>query len=50
MIPILYRSFETDFTKNGVGLLPDCPKCRVTEELNGKYECEFTYPTTGQFN
>lgn len=49
MIPILYRSFETDFTKNGIGLLPDCPKCRVTEELNGKYECEFTYPTTGQF-
>ena len=49
MIPILYRNFETDFTKNGIGLLPDCPKCRVTEELNGKYECEFTYPTTGQF-
>lgn len=49
MIPILYRSFETDFTKNGIGLLSDCPKCRITEELNGKYECEFTYPTTGQF-
>lgn len=49
MIPILYNSTETDFTKNGIGWLKDCIKCTVTEELNGSYECEFSYPITGQF-
>ena len=49
MIPILYNSTETDFTKNGIGWLKDCTKCTVTEELNGIYECEFQYPITGQF-
>lgn len=49
MIPILYNSSETNFTKNGIGWLKDCTQCTVTEELNGIFECEFTYPTTGQF-
>lgn len=49
MIPILYNSTETDFTKNGIGWLKDCTKCTVTEQLNGIYECEFSYPITGQF-
>lgn len=49
MIPILYNSTETNFTKNGIGWLKDCTKCTVTEELNGIYECEFQYPIVGQF-
>lgn len=48
MIPILYRSDETLFTSNGVGRLPDCVSCVVTEERNGIYECEFQYPVTGR--
>ena len=49
MIPILYNSTETDFTKNGIGWLKDCTKCSSTEELNGIFECEFSYPITGNF-
>lgn len=48
MIPILYKSTETSFTHNGKGFLSDCLKCTVTEERNGVYEAEFTYPITGR--
>lgn len=48
MIPILYSSTETAFTSNGIGRLRDCISCTVTEERNGKYECEFQYPVTGR--
>lgn len=47
MIPILYESTETEFTSNGLGRLRDCISCKVTEERNGIYECEFEYPVTG---
>lgn len=47
MIPILCESTETLFTSNGIGALPDCLSCLVTEERNGQYEVEFTYPITG---
>lgn len=47
MIPILYDSFETEFTSNGLGRLRDCISCVVTEERNGIYECDFKYPVTG---
>lgn len=47
MIPILYNTYETAFTSNGVGRLSDCISCLVTEERNGVYEVEFTYPITG---
>lgn len=49
MIPILYSANETTFTHNGIGRLVDCTKCLVTEERNGIFECEFSYPITGQF-
>lgn len=59
MIPILYDSplykevngetVEVTFDNGGIGFLKDCVKCTVTEELNGMYEAEFTYPITGQF-
>lgn len=48
MIPILYESNESAFTSNGVCRLVDCVSCEVTEERNGVYECEFTYPITGR--
>lgn len=48
MIPILYDYAEKRFTTNGVGRLSDCISCTVTEERNGIYECEFTYPITGE--
>ena len=49
MIPILYNNTETDFTRNGIGWLKDCTKCTSTEELKGIFECEFSYPITGNF-
>lgn len=49
MIPILYEATETEFTSNGIGRLRDCISCEVTEERNGKYEVEFTYPVTGKW-
>lgn len=47
MIPILFDRGETAFTSNGLGRLADCLTCTVTEERNGIYECQFTYPITG---
>lgn len=48
MIPVLYESTEVNFLRNGIGLLPDCTECIVTEERNGVYECEFKYPVKGR--
>ena len=47
MIPILYESGETEFTNNGLGRLRDCTECVVTEERNGIYELDFSYPVDG---
>ena len=47
MIPILYKKDEISFTSNGLGRLRDCISCKVTEERNGIYECDFEYPTDG---
>lgn len=44
----LYEASETQFTKNGLGSLPDALSCTVTEETNGQYELEMTYPRTGR--
>lgn len=49
MIPILFRTEDTDFTTNGMGRLSDCTSCTVTEERNGIYELELVYPVTGRF-
>lgn len=47
MIPILFEQNTTSFTSNGLGRLPECIRCLVTEERNGIYECQFEYPITG---
>ena len=48
MIPILYDSTEENFASNGLGRLRDCISCKVTEERNGIFECDFEYPVNGQ--
>lgn len=47
MIPILFEQDETVFETNSICRLRDCPRCEVTEERNGIYECEFDYPIDG---
>ncbi len=48
MIPTLYAPDETAFESDGLGLLPDCLSCEVTEERNGIFEAAIQYPTTGR--
>lgn len=47
MIPILYKSDETAFDTNGLGILTDAIDATVEEELNGVFELEMKYPVTG---
>lgn len=47
MIPILYAGNEQNFLNNGLGRLSDAISCKVTEERNGIFELEMTYPITG---
>lgn len=47
MIPILYEKTERSFINNGLCRLHDMVSCEVTEERNGVYECNFTYPVDG---
>lgn len=47
MIPILYAGNEQQFLNNGIGRLADAITCKVTEERNGTFELEMTYPITG---
>lgn len=49
MIPILYDENEMSFLSNGICRLSDIISCKVTEERNGVYECEFTYPVSGLY-
>ncbi|MBC2048199.1 hypothetical protein HCB37_04065 [Listeria booriae] len=44
MIPVLYDRRETNFTKNGQGLLKDTLSAVVDETLNGPCELELLYP------
>lgn len=45
--PILYRSTDTEFDNNGLGILGDCVFCEVTEEANGIFELAMQYPMDG---
>ena len=49
MIPILYESYETEFTTNGIGRLRDVISFVVHEERNGVYEADFEYPASGVY-
>lgn len=48
MAPILFSDAATNYSTQGVGSLADALSCYVTEELNGQYELEMTYPVTGR--
>ena len=50
MIPRLYDHDSLGFPNEdtgGIGSLKDCLSCKITEEVNGTYEIELTYPTDG---
>lgn len=44
----LFESTEKEFETNGLGSLPDAISCEVTEERNGEFELEMTYPINGK--
>ena len=48
MTPILFSSSSSSFATRGIGTLTDALSCVATEERNGEYELELTYPVTGQ--
>lgn len=48
MTPILFSENTISFNTNGLGNLSEALTCNVTEELNGIYELEMTYPVTGR--
>ena len=47
MIPILYKQDEKQFNHLGLGALSEAITCVVTEERNGLFELELTYPISG---
>lgn len=47
MYPVLFLGSATEFDDFGIGVLTDCSSCTVTEERNGAYELEMTYPVDG---
>lgn len=44
---LLYDKTEKEFNTNGLGALPDFMSCDVSEEVNGPYEVEASYPVNG---
>ncbi len=43
----IFSESANNFTTNGLGSLPDCTSCIVTEEKNGAFELELKYPVMG---
>lgn len=50
MRPVLYSPTDTDFAAGGIGVLSDCKKCLVTEEANGSYTVELSFPINAKFS
>lgn len=50
MKPVLYSPTDTDFAAGGIGVLSDCKKCLVTEEANGSYTVELSFPINAKFS
>ncbi|MFT8747109.1 phage tail spike protein [Liquorilactobacillus nagelii] len=46
-VPVLYEANATDFFNKGLGTLPDALTSVVTEERNGEFIFEMTYPADG---
>ena len=47
MFPTIHKYDGMDLTTQGYGSLSDCISCEVTEELNGAFTLELTYPLNG---
>ena len=47
MYPIVHNYDAIDFRSQGFGSLSDCISAEVSEELNGAYTLELTYPLNG---
>lgn len=47
MIPVLFENNATSFNTNGLCRLRDMIEARATEERNGVFELDFTYPVNG---
>lgn len=47
MIPVLYKKDEKQFNHLGLGALSEAITCVATEERNGLFELELTYPISG---
>ena len=47
MFPTIHTWEGNDIQTQGYGALSDCIECSVTEELNGAFTLEMTYPLNG---
>lgn len=47
--PILFEQNETAFKTHGIGVLSDAVQCDVTEEINGVFEMNMLYPSSGKY-
>lgn len=57
MIPVIFAHGSTDFIpdgiyshpiENGLGRIPECTECIVTQNVNQQFECRFTVPTNAK--
>lgn len=48
MTPVLFGAGATTYETQGLGALADALTCEISEELNGEYELEMTYPVSGR--
>lgn len=46
-IPLIYEATKTAIDGYALGMLPDAIKCSVTEELNGDFHLDMSYPMNG---
>ena len=49
MFPTIHNFKADDLDTQGYGALADCISCEVTEELNGAFTLELTYPLNGLY-
>lgn len=47
---VLYEWNETDYSKNGIGLLHEAADVNIQREINGDYRLEFSYPNTADMS
>lgn len=48
MTPVLFGAGAVTYETQGLGALADALTCEISEELNGEYELEMTYPVSGR--